>query len=102
MKIALDFDGTYTLSPKFWSTFVDMAIMQGHDIRIVTMRNPGQTPDTGFSEKILPVIYTSRKQKREHCDEIGWHPDIWIDDSPELIVRIDNMLLVKPIKDGTS
>lgn len=86
MKIALDYDLTYTLDPDFWNDFIDMAGGHGHDIRIVTARSPNH-------DKIdvnLPVIYCDGVAKRFHChwfadDGKGWDPDIWIDDKPQSV-----------------
>jgi predicted glycosyltransferase involved in capsule biosynthesis len=86
MKIALDWDGTYTRNPMFWDTFIQLCLRNMVDVRVVTMRldrNRIEAPIT------IPVIYTNMTSKREYCDKIGWFPDIWIDDSPEFIVRRD-------------
>jgi hypothetical protein len=92
MKIALDWDGTFTRDPNLWYHFMGMCKAMGHDIRIVTLRTPAMAIDWGnelLPAYRIPVIYTSNVQKREYCDSIDWHPDIWIDDSPEFIVRRD-------------
>lgn len=90
MKIALDWDGTYTADPKFWHNFVLMCGCFGHEVRIVTMRTPAMVDEalSHIGEKV-PIIFTSSAQKREFCVSIGWMPDIWIDDSPEFIVSRD-------------
>jgi hypothetical protein len=98
MKIALDYDGTYTLDPEFWDLVIALAHSHKHDIRIVTMRKPEMKIEINWPPHTLDVIYTSNKQKREYCDEIGWHPAIWIDDSPEFIVRSGFMEYVKVFK----
>lgn len=100
MKIALDYDGTFTRDPKLWILFMGMCKAAGHEVRIVTMRKPEEPVDFCELSECYhpPVIYTSRIQKREYCDEIGWQPDIWIDDSPEFIVRTDFMKFVNAVK----
>lgn len=87
MKIALDFDETYTRDPPFWDQFIDNAIARGHEIRIVTFRHWYMTDAAleYLSQKIR-VMFTDATQKRNYCNRIGWLPDIWIDDSPEFIV----------------
>lgn len=89
MKIALDYDGTYTADPQLWNFFLGLCKARGHDVRIVTMRYPEDKIDWLDLNEVyqVPVIYTSNMQKREYCDSIDWHPTIWIDDSPEFIVR---------------
>ena len=40
MKIALDYDDTYTQDPELWLRFVKDALERNHDVRVVTMRFP--------------------------------------------------------------
>lgn len=75
MKIALDWDGTWTLDPVFWDNFARLAQEHGHEVTIVTGRGPGEA-----IAHFLPIIYCSRTPKRGH-----FTADIWIDDAPELI-----------------
>jgi hypothetical protein len=89
MKIALDYDGTFTRDPALWMNFIKACHASNHDIRIVTMRNEEKDLTSYFTRLGVPVIFTSLMQKREYCDERDWHPDVWIDDSPEFIVRRD-------------
>ena len=89
MKIALDFDDTYTRAPSFWDKFITMAKDHAYDIRIVTFRKSTMTDpalDWIAVEKRIPIIFTEYIGKRAYCRYIGWEPDIWIDDSPEFIV----------------
>lgn len=78
MKIALDYDGTYTEDPELWNFFKVMAERMGHEVWIVTMRRPEER-----IEGIDQVIYTSRKAKKIYCDENNLGFTIWIDDTPE-------------------
>lgn len=72
MKIALDYDGTYTADPELWDWFIDKLLSRGHEVVCVTMRYP-----TEPIALTIPVIYTSRKAK------YSFVPDaIWIDDKP--------------------
>ena len=90
MKIALDYDHTYSADPKLWNGFIFAAQGAGHDIRIVTAR------DDRFdrTEKILAagervdVIYTRGIAKRWYCEHFvkDFAPDVWIDDKPESII----------------
>ena len=81
MKLALDFDGTYTADPLFWDKVLSLAKHYGHEIWFVTMRHEGSEnlPSTLGN----PVIYTGRKAKKKFCEEMGHNFDIWIDDNPE-------------------
>jgi hypothetical protein len=88
VKIALDFDGTYTRAPQFWNGFVEDALDAGHEVRIVTFRKSTMTdPALDWLAQQIPVIYTEYQQKRAFCRRLGWEPDIWIDDQPEFIVE---------------
>lgn len=92
MKIALDWDGTYTRNPQFWDAFITMCLNHAIDIRIVTARRDIHPIEVYVR---IPVIYTNLKSKREHLDEIGWMADIFIDDTPEFIVRKDVLEFIK-------
>jgi hypothetical protein len=76
MRIALDYDKTYTADPVLWDGFARDALARGHAVFVVTMRMPSEPVD-GIS---LPVIYTSRKAKSSVVEA-----DIWIDDCPQYI-----------------
>lgn len=85
MKIALDYDETYTKDPAFWKVFVDMAQLRGHEIMIVTFRDPGLPID---HDPGIPVYYTSYVAKRNYMKfEQGIFIDVWIDDTPDTIVE---------------
>ena len=87
MKIALDFDDTYTRDPLLWDRFIRDALNNGHDIRIVTFRKKTMTdPALGQLSTLIPIIYTGFEQKRSFCNKEGFIVDVWIDDSPEFIV----------------
>lgn len=88
MKIALDFDDTYTRDPQLWDIFILACKTNDHDIRIVTFRHKdGINYDLrkAIGDKI-PVIYTGAHRKRGFCAAMGFFPDVWIDDMPEIIV----------------
>ena len=77
MRIALDYDGTYTKAPDFWDKFIRDCASHGHTIICVTMRYP-----TEPVQMICPVVYTSREAKARHTMMNGIEFDIWIDDNP--------------------
>lgn len=91
MKIALDFDNTYSADPSLWQAFIRSAVAAGHDIRIVTARDErfDRTAPLAEVEQVLPVIYTRGIAKRwflEHFGD-GFIADVWIDDRPEGILN---------------
>lgn len=91
MKIALDFDDTYTLDPDFWNTFIALAESLGHEVRIVTARDDrfDRTRALVEIEKLVRVIYCRGVAKRWYVTHFGdgFTPDIWIDDNPESILE---------------
>lgn len=93
MKIALDYDQTYTLDPYFWDLIIGKSIAHGHDIRVVTIRHPVIDKITAHDIKI-PIIYTNGVAKSHWCLHFeDWVPDVWIDDKPR---TIDNNSLATP------
>lgn len=88
MKIALDYDGTYTASPDFWDHVIGIAIDCGHDIRIVTARSPTLDVIDEPHLEDLKILYCDGVAKRFACMHFhDFEPDVWIDDSP---TNIDN------------
>lgn len=94
MKIALDFDGTFTRAPHFWHTFVRNAESAGHTVFIVTARCEAKdgidwNSAYGFDghpsscQPPCPVIWCDGKPKRTVAKDI----DIWIDDDPYSLVH---------------
>lgn len=81
MKIALDYDETYTKDPVLWGYFIDHAVQRGHEVMVVTFR----APELEIEDMGIPVYYTSYRAKRKYMESQGVRIDIWIDDSPETI-----------------
>jgi hypothetical protein len=82
MRIAIDYDGTYTADPAFWDKVIELAYQHGHDVTCVTMRN--QILERIPNEFDLPcsTVYTNRKAKA-----VAFKADIWIDDKPHWLVN---------------
>jgi hypothetical protein len=86
MKIALDFDMTYTLDPEMWDMIIEGLVWKKHDVRIVTTRNP--IHDKIQRDVKIPIIYCDGIAKRYYCHwfvDDGWDPDIWVDDKPQSV-----------------
>jgi hypothetical protein len=93
VRLALDYDLTYTLDPEFWDGVIEWATDRGHEVRIVTARsatldNIDEKFDNGLFS--VPIIYCDGVAKRFHCtwfadDGAGWLPDVWIDDKPQAV-----------------
>lgn len=90
MKLALDFDKTYTLDPAFWREFIALSQAGGHEVWIVTFRLNGLTEEPEFAalERDLGVktIFTDRRAKFNFCAALGHAFDVWIDDDPSKIL----------------
>ena len=88
LKIALDYDGTFTEDPEMWLAFIGTCKARGHHIRIVTMRHPHEclTMNQSLLKTSIPIIFTSRKGKRAAALEQGFKVDVWIDDMPDFIL----------------
>lgn len=90
MKIALDYDETFTTDKILWSQFVQNAISSGHEVTFVTIRSElGYNDDILNDAKLLAIdcIFTAGKQKSGCFDA-----DIWIDDAPEMIPPASKLL----------
>lgn len=90
MKIALDYDNTYSADPGLWNAFGLIAYRYGHEIRIVTARDErhDRTAPLIEAEQHFPVIYCRGVAKKWYLTH--FHPDfpvdVWIDDKPESIL----------------
>lgn len=90
MKIALDYDLTFTLDPVMWEEFIILAERSGHEVRIVTARSPVHDNINNQIDGLVDIIYCDGVAKRFHCEWFaengdGWMPDIWIDDKPQSV-----------------
>lgn len=94
MKVAIDYDDTYTLNRSVWAQAVISLLKGGADVRFVTYRFPGVGNgdiESDAEELGISVIFCSGKQKSHVTEEIDWVPNIWIDDSPETVVSYKDM-----------
>lgn len=99
MKIALDYDKTFTADPMLWFAFVQLARKSGHEVAIVTFRRPdriGGNDRVHRDAKLLgvKVIFAAGRPKAACYDA-----DIWIDDFPALIPTPDQLALIPEIRD---
>ena len=93
MRIALDFDETFTEDPVLWTAFVVKAKTRLHIVTFVTYRPDNEdNADIEYEAECLgiDIVYTAGRQK-QHC----FNADVWIDDSPETIVKYTNICGMK-------
>jgi hypothetical protein len=94
MKIALDYDDTYTRDPLLWNWFCQQALDRGHEVWCVSARDQNDMDD--------PIMTVGRVIGADKCVGTAMNPkrtfmwkekdvyiDVWIDDSPEYIVDRD-------------
>lgn len=88
MKIALDYDQTYTLDPEAWDEFCDMMVDNGHEVYIVTARSPTLDNIDGIlnTDYEIPIIYCDGVAKRFVCHHYyNLDIDVWVDDKPQSV-----------------
>ena len=87
MTIAIDIDGTWTKDPSLWIYFYDKAVSSGHEVIIVTARNPTDVKDLERFRipESAPKIFTAGEPKKKFCLNLGVEVNIWIDDTPSSI-----------------
>lgn len=81
MRVAIDFDGTYSSNPAMWQSIVDILKANQVDVVCITAR----FPNVPLPPMPVPVYYTCGQMKWEFAQEKGIPVDIWIDDIPECI-----------------
>lgn len=90
MKIAVDYDGTYSEDPDLWYGFMCDARVAGHEVFVVTFRDDrfDVNDDLLFLEEDdFDVYYTRGVAKRWWCNQFGpGKVCVWIDDKPEAIL----------------
>lgn len=100
LKIALDFDETYTAHPEMWKKIVEVMKSEQSDVKFVTYRyeKSGNNEDiqAAAEELGIEIIYCNYFQKAQVTALSGWIPDIWVDDMPILIPmqsQLEGMLM---------
>jgi len=81
MKIALDYDNTFTEDTGLWIAFVNNARGRGHSVAFVTSRSETYENQDILSDAEslgIPVVFCNHEQK-----ELHYAAHVWIDDSPE-------------------
>ena len=73
MKIALDYDGTYTADPEMWNEVIEVFKNHGHEVTCVSSRFATNPPTL----VPLDIVCCSFRAK---CRSFA--ADIWIDDNP--------------------
>ena len=85
MRIALDYDGSYTADPALWDAFIASARLRGHEVHLVTMR--AESEPVRLGAHVDRIHYTDRKAKRPYMEARGLPVQVWIDDMPDFILQ---------------
>lgn len=82
--ISLDYDGTASTNVPFWTAFARSAKSVGYAVMIVTMRDYEEATliEPELAHAVDAIVCTDRKAKKDFCQKLGIHPQIWIDDMP--------------------
>ena len=95
MNFSLDFDGTYTADPQLWTAFIHTAHKIGHTVYCISYRRDHEMQkvyDTvGKLIGIAACISTNRTPKKTYTKSIGLNIDVWIDDTPEMLIDVDDV-----------
>lgn len=86
LKIAIDYDNTYTADPELWDLFIVWAKRRGHIVFIATARSATRDINDQLRalQTVVPVYFCDGVAKRFWCLHFGpGNVDIWIDDKPE-------------------
>ncbi len=104
MKIALDIDGTISDQPTFFS-FLSVALRAaGHQILILTYRDPAKNEATRVQLAAWGIVFDelviaeSLSAKGRLCARHG--VDIFFDDQDECIVEVPEHVLVFKMRNG--
>jgi len=89
MRIALDFDATYTLDHELWDQFIRMAELRGVQVILATYRHEVHDahPLIDSLKERIPVYFTDGKAKKPFLEALGIVVDVWIDDRPMTILE---------------
>lgn len=85
---AIDYDGTYTVDPDLWRSFIEQAHARGHTVVMVTGRsNEGQfgSEVRAAVQRLVPVVFAAQMWKRHAAQLAGYDVNVWIEDHPEAV-----------------
>lgn len=86
MVIALDFDKTWTESPRLWRQFYVLAVAEGHTVIMVTGRKAWSDDMARAGlPKDMRIIYAGDEWKERAARAAGFKVSVWIDDMPGVI-----------------
>jgi hypothetical protein len=89
--ISIDFDETWTQDPEAWRTFARLLQRRGHTVIVTTNRYPlplvaQEVYASVRTKAVRDIIFAGAKPKREAARERGYRVDVWVDDTPEMVL----------------
>lgn len=87
MRIAIDYDKTFSAAPQMWIEVVSTMRSYGHHVFLVTNRKADDPIPLKAKQHFSGTFYAGPKFKREHMEKLGIKIDIWIDDMPGTVER---------------
>ena len=89
MRIAIDYDFTFSEDPEGWSLAMLALKQRGHDVVGVTARHPNHVGDMlpSYFDLCSQVHFTAGEFKRKYMTNEGVIIHVWIDDAPEAIAE---------------
>jgi hypothetical protein len=88
MTFSIDLDHTWTADPSLWQEFVNLCVLRGHKVIVVTNRDRWSDDIPRFSiPPFVPIVFAGARLKADVATEAGYAVDVWIDDRPGTIQR---------------
>lgn len=90
MRIAIDYDDTYTLNPKMWDQAINLFMLNGFSVIMVTARRDTEENREELekaSQGRWRCYFTNLGSKTDFIRRRGMKVDVWIDDDPESLVH---------------
>jgi hypothetical protein len=90
VNIAIDYDKTISRDPLLFMQLIELCVMGGHTVYIVSGRKEDYQPEDmewlRNSHLVSDVLITNWESKAAYCAANGYMIDVWIDDNPEAII----------------
>ena len=91
MRIAIDFDGTFTAAPDFWREVIALAKSRGHAVVCVSCRQQTEENfrdiDAAMAPCLVPIYLTGGSPKRWYLEQRGEQVDVWVDDNMATVTQ---------------
>lgn len=98
MLIAIDYDGTWTRAPEFFRAMVLKGARYGLSFVMVTGRSDSGRWGREVRDDVgdlMPIVFADNGWKKAAALRAGYEVDVWIDDKPEGIDRLETAAIAK-------